>query len=49
MMTTLKKVMSHSTNKTISETSLPVQSKKQNILFSPKKSSSLRKRRKKKL
>ena len=49
MMTTLKKVMSHSTNKTISETSLPVHGKERSTPLNLKATSSLRKRRKKKL
>ena len=49
MMTTLKKVMSHSTNKTISGTSLPVLGKKRSAPLNLKTTSSLRKRRKKKL
>ena len=49
MMTTLKKVMSHSTNKTISGTSLPVLSNKQTVPLRLKPSRSPRKRRKKRL
>ena len=49
MMTTLKKVMSHLTSKTISETSLPVLSKKLIVPPKLKPTTSLRKRRKKKL